>query len=654
MTVRRLPLAIGVAAFVGAALVLGGVTSLGISSGATIVVGLVALAVALGGVDRRWGGRDHETTPEPERRNHVPVPGADLTDAIDQFRSSRGGRTATSTRIVDGLRGAAVAVLTRFGGLGDDEADERIDDGTWTDDPAAAAFLSPSVERPGRSVRQRVAALLRGRSDFRQGVRRTAAAVARVGYEGLGDDASFESLPQYESEASEDVVPYTTANRVTGTVERAKRRTDHWTGIGVVALVAIGVGTLAESTPVVLAGAVGVGYAGFARATEAPTPAFELERTIGDDAPEPGDEVTVELTVENVGGGFLPDLRIVDGVPAGLAVEDGPARLGTALRPGERATIEYTVTARRGRHEFDPVLVLTRDVSRSSEREFLVSCETSIVCEPVMRPVAAPVPLRAAAATFSGRLTTREGGSGTEFHSVREYRKNDPLNRIDWNRHARTGELATLQFHEERAARVLILVDARQAAYVAPEPDGAHAVDRSVDAAARVATSLLDEGDTVGLAALGPLRRSWETVDSDVEACWLAPASGHHHRIRLQQLLATHPQFSTLPPEESSRWITQLQVIRRRLSAETQIVLFTPLGDPLSIEIARRLDSRGHPVTVVSPDSTAERTTSQQLARVGRRIRRFDLQRAGIPVVDWPAGESIDEAFARANAGDRR
>lgn len=653
MNARRLLLAAGICSFALAVAVLIGLASLSIRRGLVVFVGAIAVLLAINELARRRGARSLARTPDPERRNRVPVPGRDLIGTVDQFRTETYGFTVSSRRIVEGLRGAAIAVLTRFEGLSDPQARARIEDGSWTDDPQAAAFLSPELDPPRSSIRDRLAAALDRDTAFRAGVRRTAAAVARIGYEGLGGRSIPDSLPSYDVD-DDDVTPRTTSHPVEGVEVRGPSRTGHWTGVGALALAAIGVGAITESPAVVMTGVVGVGYAGFARSMDAPSPSLSIDRTLDEDAPDPGDEVSVATTITNESGRFLSDLRFVDGVPAGLAVVEGTTRLGTALRPGESVTLEYVVTARRGRHEFDPALVLTRDLSRSSERESYVQCETAIVAEPSMRPLAASVPLRATAASFAGRLTTGDAGSGTQFHSVREYRKSDPLNRIDWNRHARTGELATLEFHEERAARVLVLVDARKAAYVATEPDGAHAVDRSVDAAGRIAATLLEEGDTVGLAALGPIERPGESRSKDVDACWLAPASGLHHRMHLEQLLATHPQFSTLPPRTEGRWLSQQRMIRRRLGAETQVVLLTPLCDRHSMDIARRLDSRGHAVTVVSPDPTAERTTSQQLARVGRRIRRFDLQRAGIPVVDWPDDLSLDEAFARTNAGDRR
>jgi len=63
------------------------------------------------------------------------------------------------------------------------------------------------------------------------------------------------------------------------------------------------------------------------------------------------------------------------------------------------------------------------------------------------------LPLRGLTTKYHGRVPTDVGGAGVEFHATREYRRGDPVKRIDWNRRARTGELATLELREERAPR---------------------------------------------------------------------------------------------------------------------------------------------------------------------------------------------------------
>ncbi|WP_137288381.1 DUF58 domain-containing protein [Natronorubrum halophilum] len=670
MNARRVAVSLGIAVLLCALAISAGALEFSMARGTIVLVGLLAIGIGLSALTRGYNTRSRTDTPDPERRSGVPAPGRSLSAAADEFREPMTDYVANGRRLTIALKSAAVAVLTRFEGDSTDQASRRLEDGTWTDDPIAAAFLSDSLETPTRSLRTRLASVVSGDGEtaFQSNVRHTVRAITAIRDDRSAADGD-RPLPEYEYDPDVRGDPYdrtraggsgsnpqlrtrTTTDSVDGVEPRRRRSTDHWTGIGAVALFAVGVGAVAESPAVVLAGVVGVGYAGFARALEPPELDLSLERSVSDDDPEPGDELEVVLTIANESDAFVPDLRIVDGVPASLAVTDGSSRLGTALRPGEAVTLEYTVTARRGSHEFDPALVLARDLSRSTEREFLIDAETTVVCEPSMRPLATAVPLRAATTSFAGRVRTADGGSGTTIHSVREYRRSDPLNRVDWNRHAKTGELATLEFHEERAARVVVLVDARLAAYRAPTPDAAHAVDRSVDAAGRIGASLFAAGETVGLAAIGPL--VWDETDpSGTDPCWLPPASGRHHEVRFQEALATHPQFATLPPDHECRWRRQLRRIRRRLPSDTQIIFLTTLCDDGSVGIARQLEAHGHPVTVVSPDPTADRTVGHQLARVARHLRRVDLERARTPVIDWPDDDTLDTAIAR-HAGGRR
>ncbi|AFZ73705.1 DUF58 domain-containing protein [Natronobacterium gregoryi] len=649
-------LVLGTLAFVGAIAVSSGLLTIGLTETAVVLVALLVLGIAFRSVSRRRGVRTRLGTPDPERTVHVAVPGETVSDALSTFRQVSSRHGTVNRRIADSLRDVAVAVLTRFEGDPPEAAKQQLEDGTWTDDQIAAAFLSPDLERPVRSIRDRVGGLLGygNGSRFQSGVSHAVAEIAAIGYES-DTPAGDRTLPTYRfgrQFGREDEPPRRTRaddDPIDGIEPARQIATGYWTGIGVVALAAVGIGALAESPAVVLAGVVGVGYAGFARAFDSPTLELSLERSVSETDPEPGDEVDVTVTITNERGSFVPDLRIVDGVPPGMVVTTGSSRLGTALRPGESATLEYTTVVQRGNHAFDPALVLARDLSQSTEREFFLGAdhgETTVVCEPDLRPIATSVPIRATATSFSGRLLTADGGSGTTFHSVREYRSSDPLSRIDWNRRAKTGELTTLEFHEERSARVVVLVDARKSAYVAPTADGTHAVDRSIAAAGRIGATLLEDGHSIGLAGIGPVGSESERRRSD-EACWLAPASGRHHELQFRELLATHSQFDASPPDREVPWLTQLRTLRRRLSAETGIVLLSPLCDGGSADVARRLEARGHPVTVVSPDPTADETAGQRLAGVARRVRRFDLERAGIRVVDWPDDEPIDETVAR-------
>ncbi|MFC6904018.1 DUF58 domain-containing protein [Halalkalicoccus tibetensis] len=634
MNAGRLLLVLGLAALgLGlASIVAPDAVGLDLGTAVVTLVGLLTVVEALRSVQsRRRADLDEATTPDPELTVTADAPGEELESAVEAFLGDR-RNYYRGTRAQEGLRAAAIGVLREYEGLPEPEAEERIEDGSWTDDPYAAAFLGEDVA--GLSRRARLRDLVRRESSRDRRIRRTVDAIAAVagirreGSEGDHGPPSDRDRPTRFSTGTnrefEDWV-----------IARGAHPTGRWQGIGALAFAGIGLGILVEQPAVLLAGAVGVGYAAYARSSAFPPGQVSAERVVEASRPAPGDEVEVRVTLTNESGRFLSDLRVVDGVPEALSVAEGSPRFGTALRAGESATFSYGVIARRGVHEFGPTLLVARDLAGSTEEERLLEAGTTLTCVPPLRETAEPLALRPQATRYAGRVETDRGGEGTQFHATREYRPGDPLRRIDWNRRARTGELTTVEFHEERAATVVVLIDARKPAYRSPGPEKPHAVDRSVDAAGSLFATLSAAGDRVGIAALGD------------EPCWLAPGTGRDHRTAARELLATHPVLSPVPPATPSGWFRSQRRLRRRLSPGTQVVFCTPLVDDSAGRFARRFEEHGHPVTVLSPDPTADQTPGHRLAAVSRTLRTSALRRAGIPVIDWRADEPLDAALAR-------
>jgi uncharacterized protein (DUF58 family) len=632
VTPRSVALAVGILALGAGVLTAVAPGLLGVGFGDLLVsgVGVLAVVQALRALRARLDRPDDPVeTPAPERPVATRTPGASFEDVLAGFVDGLGGSFPRS-RVREGLRAAAVAALARYGGHTDEEAAAAVAAGTWTDDAVAAAFLA-AEETPAPPLRVRLRRRLARESSLQRGVRHTVDAVAAV----AGVASADERAEAVDARAGDETTREERSGHGETAVAGDRRETGHWRGVSAVALAGVGVGVLATRPAVVLAGVVGVGYAAYARAAPLPPGPVAVERSLDADRPDPGEAVTVTVTVRNGTERVLPDLRVVDGVPPALAVVDGSPRLGTALRPGEAATFAYDVAARRGVHEFGPATLVARDLAGTTERAWTLPAPASLTCVPPLRTLSAPVSLRDRASQYVGRVETARRGEGVEFAATREYRPGDAPSRIDWNRRARTRELTTVEYREERAATVLLLVDARREAYRSPGPDAPGAVDRSVDAAGRLFATLADAGDRVGVAALSP------------DDCWLAPDAGADHRAAARELLATSPALSSVPTGRRSavrRWRRRL---RRRLSPGTQVVFLTPLCDEVASRLARRLDAYGHPVTVVSPDPTAGRAPGERLARVARALRRSRLRDAGVPVVDWPDDESVDAALAR-------
>ncbi len=431
------------------------------------------------------------------------------------------------------------------------------------------------------------------------------------------------------------------------------RRTNRWRGVVAVVLLALAIGLLANRPSLLMLAAVAVAFAAYPQLTDPPDPVLEIERRVDPESPNFGDLVEVTTTIRNVGDGTLYDLRLVDGVPPMLSVEDGSPRRGTALRPGGETTIEYSMRTRRGTHRFRPTMVLARDASGAIETETTVVEETAIECDQRVPEV----PLRALTRHRSGQLVTDDGGSGLEFHGVKEYERGDPTSRIDWRRYARTGELVSTEFRIEQLADVVLCIDAREVAYRANSEDDPHAVAHATDAAERIADTLFESDHRVGLAAFGR------------ELCWLPPGTGHDHSDRFRRLLATHRGLSLVPPRETTPTIVtgsvstdeaangdgtlerdeldrQLSTMLTQLHDRTQVFLLTPLCDDEATRIAQRLESNGCAVTVVSPDVTTDATVGGRLAEIERRNRLRSLHRSGIPVVDWDPDERLGTALS--------
>jgi uncharacterized repeat protein (TIGR01451 family) len=402
------------------------------------------------------------------------------------------------------------------------------------------------------------------------------------------------------------------------------RATGRWRGIVAIALFFVAVGLLTDRPATLLVGVVGAGLAVYPRLSEPPNVDLELERRLDDRAPAQGEPVTVTTRVTNTGESTLADCRVLDGVPPMLTVASGSPRHAAVLRPGETTEFSYAVETDYGRHQFDPATVIARDITGAHEVETTVAAGTEIQCADAVPEL----PVREQPNGHAGRLVTDEGGSGIEFHSVREYRPGDPMGRIDSKRWARTGELTTVEFREERPTSILLLVDVRASAYRSAAEEQPNAVAHSLAGVEQLLSALSDTRDAVGLAAVGR------------ERCFQAPGVGTDHEEALYRLLATHPAFDSKPPgpdDSASRddINQQTTLLRKQLDGDTQVVVLSPLSDERIVEAVRTFAAAGHATTVISPDVTAEGSLGQRLARQERAMRMRAVRGADIPVVDW-------------------
>jgi uncharacterized repeat protein (TIGR01451 family) len=458
-----------------------------------------------------------------------------------------------------------------------------------------------------------------------------------------------------------------------------------------------------------VAAALPLGYLAYGALSTVPdvASAVHVERTLSTDTPFPGEHVEVTVAVTNESDRSIPDLRVVDAIPGGVKPVSGTPHAVVGLRPGERHEITYDLVAQRGAHEFDAVSLRARSLSAAATSSGRVTPagDSGLFC----RVHVEDAPVRDQTMRFVGAIPTETGGAGLEFHSTRQYQRGDPMNRIDWRRLAKTGELTTVDYRVEEAARVMIVVDARDSVAVSCGPEYPSSRELSSYAAELAAGVLLSEGHEVGIGVFG---MALPGTRGDGSPSVLEPSSGGSFRAHVSAVCSAvaegDPDLATTATDRSGRRgegrpgtgdaasaradegtaaaaaggasrsagasggegasrgtsssrssspspdggvggaARSTQRLRAFLDRQTQVLFVTPVLDAFPVDVVRTLSGHGHAVTVVSPDVTDDETLGGRLARVERAERIERLRNTGAHVVDWNLDDPLGLALGPA------
>lgn len=389
----------------------------------------------------------------------------------------------------------------------------------------------------------------------------------------------------------------------------------------------------------------------------------DVDRELTPETPVPGQPVEVTLTVTNTGETAIPDLRFVDGVPDELGVTDGSPRGGGAVSGNGELSVSYTLAADRGTYEFDDVTLRARNASgtRVVDASLSATGDTDFEC----RVTVEDIPVQQTTA-YTGQRATNSGGPGIEFYATREYRPEDPVKRINWRQYAKTGELATVDFREQRAAHIAVLTDSRPSAHEAADPTSPTGATLSAYAATIALDVLINEGHHVSLGALGVADPQLET---DPPA-WVSFDEGKSftaHAIAVCNAAATATDGDCddgdeatptdkspskgphMTPESSTAMAdggVDFHRIRSLVPTGSQVMLCTPATDERIVSLVESLRGDGHEVTVLSPQTTPE-TVGGRTVALQRAVRLDRIRFLGATVVDWDRAETLPVALAR-------
>jgi uncharacterized protein (DUF58 family) len=190
--------------------------------------------------------------------------------------------------------------------------------------------------------------------------------------------------------------------------------------------------------------------------------------------------------------------------------------------------------------------------------------------------------------------------------------------------------------HPERNTDVVLFLDT----FTDVRRGSRGTLDLTVRAAASLAHRYLQRKDRVGVVSFGGF------------LTWLLPGSGTRQLYRIvDSLLQMDVVLSfavkgidVLPP--------------RTLPPKALVLALTPLLDARSAAALLDLRARGFdlvvvevsPVEFVQPDADAISQLSYRLWRLSREALRARYERAGVPVVEWREGQSLNVVLEEVTA----
>jgi uncharacterized protein (DUF58 family) len=346
-----------------------------------------------------------------------------------------------------------------------------------------------------------------------------------------------------------------------------------------------------------------------------------------------GDPLTATVTVAS--STEIPLLEILLPLPPNIVLANGCNRVAVRLLPGVPLQRTFCLrTLARGRSKLGNLHLRLTDHSGLAVREAETECSFQIEVFPARVAVRQlPSPLRPRS-SFGNYVSPRMG-EGLEPGGIRPFTSGDRVRHINWRASLRVGRLHVTEYHEERNADVVLLLDT----YAEAGGPAGTTLDATVRAAAALAAGYLARRDRVGLVELGGQLR------------WIRPTSGRAH---LESVL-----HSLMPADVIFTYVVRhLNVIPPRvLPPRALVIAITPLLDQRFIDAVKDLAARRFDVLVlaVSPIEVTRRTLPPSRVRelayrlwvAERRNLLDDLRRSGVIVADWEPTAPLESALIR-------
>lgn len=226
-----------------------------------------------------------------------------------------------------------------------------------------------------------------------------------------------------------------------------------------------------------------------------------------------------------------------------------------------------------------------------------------------------------------GTHLTRHLGPGVEYADIRGYVPGDQLRTVNWPVSARRGSLHVTQRLTDRAADVVVLVDA----YPQPPGPASDATERMARGAVQVVQSALRYGDRAGVVTLG-----------GQQVRWLGADIGQRQFYRILDIILGAAGFETA---------TGTLAPRAAIPVGSIVIGFSTMLETQFALALIDLRKRGHTVVAVDvlEGTPLEQEVDPLVDRVWAMQRAFmyrDMATIGVDVVSWRSEHTLDQAMS--------
>ncbi|UCH89091.1 MAG: DUF58 domain-containing protein [Thermoplasmata archaeon] len=368
---------------------------------------------------------------------------------------------------------------------------------------------------------------------------------------------------------------------------------------------------------------------------------IEVERFLPESKYFENDMIPVVLRISNHGRS-LGLVEIYDKLPGVMQITRGENKITLNLRPGEVVDIEYTIRCPlRGFYLLGPVIMRRSDFFSIFNDTLQLQEQSPITIYPKVPDIKEVAIDSRYRKIHPGSVVMKHIGTGTEFHSIRDYVPSDPFKKINWKVSARYRKLMVNQHEVEDVFDAMIFVDAREltrSGSLLRNP-----LEYSVKAAVALSRTMMKRTNRVGLV----------TYNNRVRI--IGPGIGENQLAMITGMLTGTYSMGNVSIRSA------IDIATPYMTPRSPIILISPLDEDTGLkDTIRDLCSKKFNIVIISPsaiDFEFEITQAMhgqspkyQMVKMERENLLTELRGYGANVIDWMPNKPIEEVLAEVRS----